>query len=302
LLLLAALACCCQAVTNDLERFKEQLTAAQAAADAAGKKQAAADGAARRAAARQQQARAAASQAVVAVARLLFSCLAVISGAAAVMQQHSRVQPETPAASDGAVVARQSKTSNAAAAAAAVVASGLADMVCLSQDELADLLGCEDETCQLLLAAAPHDDSCAAAAAGSAAADGTAGDVGIGAGPAAQAVQRLMRAQEARYMQQQSLLQRQLEGALAQLGSSSSSVDDLRGSSSTVGAAAKAADLQGSDVWAGQYGGLSCSRSPGEPSDGVKAAVLQPVLAALQLEASAVQGGLQAAVVTAYAH
>lgn len=218
------------------------------------------------------------------------------------VQQHGRSQPATPAAGNGQSGSSNSDGAAAAAAAAAVVASGLADMVCLSQDELADLLGCEDETCQLLLAAAPHNDGCAAAAAGSAAADGTAAGAGAGA------VQRLMRSQEVRYMQQQSLLQRQLEGALAQLGSSSSSSyqDDLRASSSSSGAGLAAVvsqDVYGSDAWAGQYGGVICSRNlGGEMSDGVKGVALQPVLAALQLEASAVQGGLQAAVVAACVH
>jgi hypothetical protein len=292
--------CCCQAVTNDLERFKEQLAAAQTAADTAAKRQAAADSSARRNTARQQQVIVATSQAVAAVARLLFSCLAVMSGAAAVMQQHCTAQQAVPPAAESVAGGQSSPGSiAAAAAAAAVVASGLADMVCLSHDELADLLGCEDETCQLLLAAAPHDDSCAAAAAGSAATDGNDGMAATDGGPglAAQAVQRLMRAQEARYMQQQSLLRRQLDAALAV---SSSTGDDLAGGNSAQ--AAKVAGHHNVDVL--QYVGANCSRScAGDVAgDSVRGMALQPVLAALQLEASAVQGCLQAAVVAAYAH
>jgi hypothetical protein len=178
-------------------------------------------------------------------------------------------------------------------------------MVCLSQDELADLLGCEDETCQLLLAAAPHSDGDAAAAAGSAAADGNARTAG-----AAQAVQRLLREQEACYMQQQRLLHRQLDYALLQMTKSSAggdaSSDALRSSGSSSHnagdechwlAAAAAGDAGMGSLT--QLGQLSFSCAAGAASGKVQGSgALQPVLAALQLEAAAVQGMLRAAVLT----
>jgi hypothetical protein len=311
---LLANGCCLQAVTNDLERFKEQLTAAQTAADAAAKKQTAADGAARRAAARQQQEVAAASEAAVAIAGLLLSCVAVMSGAAAVMQQHAKAAAAAAAPDGGQSNSSSNKT--AAAAAAAVVASGLADMVCLSQDELADLLGCEDETCQLLLAAAPHSDGDAAAAAGSAAADGIAGAAGTAgyAASATPAVQRLLQEHEACYMQQQRLLHRQLEDALLQLTKSScggdASSDALRSSSSSshgagddrhwlAAAAAGDAGVGGSLAQLGQLSGAEGVTARGAAKvQGGPGGALQPVLAALQLEAAAVQGMLRTAVLT----
>lgn len=159
---------CVQAVNTDLDKCKEQLAAATAAADSVKQKHSAAETAARRAASKQQQRLAAVGHAVKAVGSLLLACLAAMASSAAVLQQHTQ---EAAATRDREAAAREQAeaadasgddSSGAAAAAAAMVASGLADMVCLSHDELADLLGAEDETCRLLTLAngpADHDTS-----------------------------------------------------------------------------------------------------------------------------------------------
>lgn len=148
---------CFQAVSNDLDTCKEQLVTATAAADTANNKHAGAEAAARRAAAKQQQRLAAAGHAITAVASLLLACLAAMTAAATALQQHMRDNAAAAAAGTASgqqaatVDVRGSMDSTAAAAAAsAMVASGLADMVCLSREELTDLLGEEDETCKLL--------------------------------------------------------------------------------------------------------------------------------------------------------
>jgi hypothetical protein len=89
------------------------------------------------------------------------------SGAYLQQQQQQRLRLAAAAGSDsssssgamqaGQGVAQSSSPAAAAAAAAAsgdagvLAAAGLADMVCLTGDELADLLGPEDDTCRMLL-------------------------------------------------------------------------------------------------------------------------------------------------------
>ena len=181
-------------MTSNLEAIKQQLTAAQAAAT---KQQAAAQGDLKRQAARQQQRLSATAQAFKTAVGLLLSCMSTMAAAASVLQQSTLcLQQQRQADSDirgscvslpGAAAPQlcaanaaggddDSAAAVAAAAAAAAagvalsssVAAGLADMVCLSGEELADLLGPEDDTCRMLLLELQQHQQAAAGAAAAA--------------------------------------------------------------------------------------------------------------------------------------
>jgi hypothetical protein len=162
-----------QAVTCDLERIKQQLAVATAAA---AKQAAAVDGSLKRQTAHQRQRLAAACHALPSLARLLLSCMATMAAAAAALQQHASQQQQAallrasvdsslgsacttlvpaPACehqSGALVIAGMGAQQQAEEAGrCASLAAGLADMVCLTGDELADLLGPNDDTCRLLV-------------------------------------------------------------------------------------------------------------------------------------------------------
>ena len=159
-----------QAASSTLDQVKQQLVAAQ---EVATKQQAAADAAAKRTAARQQQRLAASAQALGTAVGLLLSCMATMAAAAGVLQHSMQSMTQQQLMLDvrgscsfladcggvGALAARnltqqpsqQAVQSQLNTAAAETGAAGLADMVCLSGEELADLLGPGDDTCRMLL-------------------------------------------------------------------------------------------------------------------------------------------------------
>jgi hypothetical protein len=161
-----------QAASSTLDQVKQQLLAAQ---EAASKQQAAADAAAKRTAARQQQRLSASAQALGTAVGLLLSCMATMAAAAGVLQHSMQSMTQQQLMLDvrgscsslpdsggvGAMVRTAPNTEQAggqtvqsrlhAKAEATAAAAGLADMVCLSGEELADLLGPNDDTCRMLL-------------------------------------------------------------------------------------------------------------------------------------------------------
>jgi hypothetical protein len=140
-----------QALSEECAKLKQYLEASQSNLASSAQKQAAADKMHQQALAHEQQCSAALAQALEQLTDLLMTCLAAMAAAAAAaapppveQQRIQQQQFESAAEADSADVAEVSGGVPAAAAA-------LATLVALTRDELADLLGPEDETCQLLV-------------------------------------------------------------------------------------------------------------------------------------------------------
>lgn len=149
-------------MSSNLEQIKQQLTAAH---EASTKQQATAESSLKRQAARHQQQLTVVAHALLTACALLLSCMATMAASAGVLQhsmhslkqqQHQQQPGKASSASLEAAAPADSSPESLTAAGvsvsvAAAAAAGLADMVALSGDELADLLGPEDDTCRMLL-------------------------------------------------------------------------------------------------------------------------------------------------------
>jgi hypothetical protein len=301
-----------QAVSSNLEQIKQQLSAAH---EASTKQQASAESSLKRQASRHQQQLTAVAHALRTACALLLSCMATMAASAGVLQhsmhslQQQRHQQQPCTLLEAAAPADSGPESLAAAgapvcAAAAAAAAGLADMVALSGEELADLLGPEDDTCRMLLQQLQAQQTQEQQQLQELdAAAGTGRELGAKGAAAARVLAQVrqgssqalaaLEAEGPAAQQQQGLLQ-QLEEVVEQFCSSSSSTQSGSQGGGSAGCAA-VSDASGS-VRGPYRPGSASSAGAGKGGGGCVEQKLQSVLQLLTQDVGAQQGSLRSAV------